>query len=450
MAQMKIQSLVLVVLITLTGCGKDSGGGEGSIKVTPPITGNSSFLGKVQETSYFCDEAECPNYTVAVAVNNLGDVNPTWCTGTILKNGQVLTSKSCFGEFFFESNSSCIDHVLVKNLKGEIFGCSGVESYSPAASEIAKDKAAKISDYVLLNIPQLKSDRLPKVIEAKSNLQSADEVSLWTIDHWFEDGKEVALTHHKCFYHDKSMISPWGKQSASSHLFLSQCELSKSSRGAAILDKNNQVAGIVHYTSKKEDLEIWDHRVLNGETLEHYALGNTLDCSPISTTDYEYCDPKKFSDNKLTDLRNTIFTSFDDLDKWEAEVKALAEGDLHKYLRWTAKLRYDNISLSYIVDFIPRCFTNGKVWLLEFRGGLFNMFYDKSGSVFKAWPKLEIYSALNKDFNAQTDLLDEGEYLYEIKFSPRDLKKDNKSDLKTINTSTNSLVVELKDVTICQ
>lgn len=446
----KIAVLGFTLILSVISCGKSSDGGGEGIIVTPPITTNASFLGKVQETSYFCDEAECPNYTVAVAVNILGNVNPTWCTGTVLSNGQVLTSKSCFGEYFFESQSSCLDHVLVKTLKGEIFGCAKVLSYSQDPSDSAKDFAAKISDYVLLDVPQIKSDRYPALAEEKGSLGPSKSASIWAVDHWFEDGKEVALTHHKCFYQDKSLVSPWGKNSASPHLFLSQCELSKSARGAAVLDSNTEIMGIIHYTSKKEDLEIWDHRVLDGEVLEHYALATTLACSSISKSNYEYCDQKLFSDNKLTTLRNSIFTGFDDLDKWEAEVQEFAKSELHKYLKWTAKLRYDNTTLSYAVDFVPTCFMNGKVWLLEFRGGLFNMFYDKSGSVFKAWPKYEIYSALNKDFNAKTDLLDNGEYLYEIKFSPRDLKKDNKSDLVVINSTTQTVLVELKDVPICQ
>ena len=103
MAQKYFFSLLMTITFFLYSCGKGSSNEGAGIIATPPITGNSSFLNKVQETSYFCDEAECPKYFVAVAVNNLGDAHPTWCTGTVIKNGQVLTSKTCFGEFFLKA-----------------------------------------------------------------------------------------------------------------------------------------------------------------------------------------------------------------------------------------------------------------------------------------------------------------------------------------------------------
>lgn len=445
-----IYSPMLLALVLLSSCGKNSSDGPTQQPITPPITGNSDFLSKVVSTSYFCDEAACPSYTVAVAVNNLGNVNPTWCTGTVLKNGQVLTSKSCFGDFFFEAQSSCVDHVLVKTLDAKIFGCAGIVSVSDDKNEAAKDAATKIADYVLLDIPNISAKLYPHLAEQKGDLVPGQETSIWIANHWFATGLEVALEHKKCFYQNKSLISPWGNDGDSSHLFLSKCDLPKSARGAAILDSNNNLSGVLHTTSVASDLEIWDMRILQGEVLAPYALGNTLACTTLSDKDYAFCDQKNFNDKNLSNLRNNLLTKFDDLDKWDAQIKEYAEADLYKYLRWTAKLRYVNDELLYEVDYIPTCFTYGKVWLQEFRGGLFNMFYDKSASIYKTWPNYQLFSGLNADFNAQTDLMDVGEQLYEIRFSPRDLKKDSKTNLTVINSKNNNIVVELKDVPFCQ
>ncbi len=443
-------SPILFACIFLSGCGKDSESGPAQKPITPPITGNSDFLGKVSATSFFCDEAECPSYTVAVAVNNLGNIHPTWCTGTVLKNGQVLTSKSCFGEFFFEAKTSCQDHVLIKNLSGKVFGCSKIIAVSETKSEDAVDSATKIDDYVLLEIPEISASRYPSLAEQKGDLTPGQETSVWIANHLVEAGLEVALEHKKCFYQNKSLISPWGMEGDTSHLFLSKCELPKSARGAAILDSSNKLSGVVHTISSAADLEIWDLRVLEGEVLAHYALGNTLSCTALGNNDYSYCDQNNYSDIDLTELRKSIFTHFDDLEVWDANIKKYAESDLHKYLRWTSELRYVNQDLLYEVDFIPTCFTYGKIWLQEFRGGILNMFYLKEASIFKAWPNYQLFSGLNGHFNAQTDLADNGEQLYEIKFSPRDLKEKNKTNLTVINTKNNSLIVELKDVPFCQ
>lgn len=455
MAQSRVWTLasfkiLILGIFLITSCGKNSEDGASLQPVTPPITGNSDFINKVTSTSYFCDEAECPSYTVAVAINNLDSINPTWCTGTVLKNGQVLTSKSCFGEFFFEAQSSCLDNVLVKNLSGKIFGCSGFVSLSDEKNEAAKDDASKISDYVLMNIPEITANRYPALSDNKENLKSGDEVSVWIANYWFESGLEIALEHKKCFYQNQSLISPWTIAGESSHLFLSKCDLPKSARGSAILDSLNKLSGVLHTTTVTSELEIWESRLLEGEELAPYALATTLACTTLGKNDFAFCDQTFFNDKKLSNLRNEIFTHFDDLDKWDQEIKDYAAADLHKYLRWTSKLRYVNEDLLYEVDFIPTCFTYGKIWLQEFRGGLLNMFYDKEASIFKAWPNYQLFSGINSHFNVKTDLLDSGEQLYEIKFSPRDLKKTNKTNLTVINTKNNIVVAELKDVPFCQ
>lgn len=442
--------LLALGLLILVSCGKDS---ENSVAEKPlelPITSDVDFFQKISSTSYICEEAECPSYTVAVAVNNLGSLQPTWCTGTVLKNGQVLTSKSCFGDYFFESQTSCKDHVLIKNLSGKIFGCENFLETSPERNEAAKDSASKISDYVLMDIPGISANKFPVLSEEKGELFPGKKSSVWAINHWSESDLEVTLEHKKCFYQNKSLISPWGRENESSHLFLSKCEMTKSARGAAILDTKNAVSGIVHTVSTQQDLEIWDHRVLQGEVLAHYALGNSLACTKIGKNNFPYCDQKTYTDKKLSNLRNSIFTSFEELEALENTLKKEASADLDKYLRWTAQLRYVNEDLLYEVDFIPTCFTYADIWLLEFRGGLFNMFYDKSASVFKAWPDYKIYSGLDEHFNIKTDLQDTGELLYEIKFSPRDLKKHNKTNLTVFNTKQKILVAALKDVAFCQ
>lgn len=451
MAQLRYKfpfySALICVLLFLSGCGKDSDDAA-TVVITPPISGNQNFVEKVRSTAYFCDEAECPSYTVAVAVNNLGNVDPTWCTGTVLKNGQVLTSRSCFGDFFFEAQTSCQENVLIKTLADEVYGCRDVIAVStPSVS--AKDPAAKIEDYVLLDIPKIKANKYPTLAEGKGLLTPGQDASLWIVHHWFESGLEVALENKKCPYQNQSLISPWGKLSESSHIFISKCDLPPSAKGAVVLDSRNEIGGIIHSISKKEDLDVWEQRVLEGEKLSHYALGNSFACTILKNKEHDYCDQQQFTDSKLISIRNEIFMEFNDLDKWQAHVEEFAETTQHKYLKWTAKLRYINSELLYSADFIPTCFTSADVWLQEFRGGLFNMFYDQSGSVFAAWPNYQLYSGLDGHFNLTTDLQDAGEMLYEIKFSPRDLKKKSRSNLTVINTLTNQVVIELKDVTFC-
>lgn len=431
----------------LVSCGKSKSGDEAT-RFIPPITGNENFLDRVNATAFFCDEADCPDYTVAVAVNNLGNLNPTWCTGTVLKNGQVLTARSCFGDYFFDSPNNCKENVLIKTLSGSVLGCDKVLNLSAPAGESAKDPASKISDFVLLGVPLATAKNFPGLENEKGDLKPGSTTAVWHVNHWYDDGLEVALEHKQCFYQEKNLISPWEKPNP--HLMLSQCALPLSARGSAIFDKGKQIVGIVHTISKDKDLTIWDHRVLPNEKLDHYALGNTLSCTGLIPSTFDYCDQKNFLDVHLVNLRQEIFTQFNDLEKWTAHVKEYAELEQDKYIRWTAVLRFVNEDLLYEVDFIPQCFQDGRRWLEEFRGGLFNMFYDKSGSVFKEWPFFKIFSGLNSHFVLKTELFDTGELLYESHFSPRDLKKKGKSDLRVINKHTQKVVSELKDVPFCQ
>lgn len=440
--------LVLLTLALLPSCGKNSSEDSG-VRVTPPLSGNINFLEKVASTAYFCDEAECPSYVVAIAVNNSGNANPSWCTGTLLKSGQVLTSRSCFSQYFFESSVSCSENILIKSLAGDIWGCSAVISESQWPIDSAKDPASRIQDYVLLSVPSAQSKNYPSLNHNFEELKDNAVASVWYANHWYEEGLEVSLQNKKCLYKEKNLISPWEKQST--HLMLAHCELPKSARGSGIHFSGKNISGIIHTLSKSNDLDIWSQRILPEVKLQNYALGNSLSCSGLtSESDPALCEQKNYIDFKLANLRTEMFTEFNDLEKFETQVKEYARYEKDKYIRWTASLRYVNEDLLYEVDFIPECFMNNRQWLEEFRGGLFNMFYDKTASVFKEWPLLKIFSGLDSTFQMKTELFDVDNMLYESVISPRNLKKHNQSNIKVIKKTDQSIVTELKDVGYCQ
>lgn len=430
------------ILASLSGCGKKNNDGNNKtvIQNNEEVYPDEVFASFLKETSFSCGEAGCPATTLLVAGKSLDSSNNKICSGSVIDQDTVLTSIDCVDLDTIDV-AKCGKSLMVKEVNGKISYCEKIIS-------------AKQS-YILFKV---------KGLSTASNLPWSDEpvedqenVSVWSViprKNPKEKLPSYELIEQKCHNVIGSYAMPMASQNQSSDMLINDCSLLPSDTiiGAGILNKTEEVVGMIDSIAHQEELKTLDPFMIPGVFPRPYLAGVKLSCLSYfargernipQECELNLNSPEEIERRKIKILKN--FAGLEDLKK-SVEVTLSKEDPFFDWVAYYDK-NADNVTID--VSQLPRCFKNPGNWIKRYKGGFLNLFYAEKATLVKSWPTWIFRVGLNGDYLPKTYIGRLGQAAYVMEFSPKDLAKKKHSWVRVYDETHKTLLHEFSSMAAC-
>lgn len=412
---------ILLTLLSLTlSCGREAEDTPlESSDNSRGVQAEESYTGFISNQKVDCFEDQCNEAIAKLVVIEKNSIR--YCTGTLIKGNQILTSASCL------PSASRISHLKCSNESNlNIYAIFPQTGFAPA--KIASCDKVEFTNHNTNPNPSLwKADiaviSLKENIERKAmkfsrtGITSKTKISAWTVNYKTDFLGE--LKQEKCEVLFDTYLNPFSKGRYSPMLVMSQCDLGEGSVGAPIVS-GGRVLGVY---SKEMNHRLKQYLINTGqmgEVFDNYYHFSNLACSRFTnefvTRKLPKSCNKKLSLNALEIKRNAFLKDRSFHGKTFLKVKKLMEEE-RSYFYQTIVFIPDESGTMYETHLgRPKCIWKSRDWIDKHRTRRGKIY--SSATVTFEKPNFIIKSKLSSKLKPMSIIEDWGFKKYTFNFNP--------------------------------